>query len=171
MVEADEELVQRTRRGDREAFAGLVERYERAALVVARSVLHSWHDARDVVQDSFVIAYERLNTLWSPNKFGGWFLQIVRRGALLHARRAGKRSFVSLTVEHSCESETDGSISPDLAAIIARLPEQECVVVTLMHLNELPVAEIARITGRPVGTVTKQLSRAYARMRTWLDPE
>jgi RNA polymerase sigma-70 factor (ECF subfamily) len=173
LVESDEELVQRTRRGDREAFAGLVERYEQAALLVAGSITHSWHDARDAVQDSFVIAYERLNKLWSPHKFGAWFFQIVRRCALLHVRQRARRArrLISVAAESSCAPEVDGGLSIDVAAMISRLPEQECVVITLKHLNELPVAEVARITGRPVGTVTKQLSRAYLRMRPWLDAE
>ena len=175
MVASDEELVQRTRRGDREAFGDLVERYERPALLVAGSVLHCWHDARDAVQDSFVTAYERLNRLWSPHKFGAWFLQIVRRRALWHARRRAStaRRYVpiAMAAEQARAAEAGGAMSADLAAMIARLPRQECVVVTLRHLGDLPVAEIARVTGRPIGTVTKQLSRAYSRMRPWLDAE
>ena len=173
MIESDEELVELTRRGSRQAFAELVERYEQPAILVASSILHSWHDARDVVQDSFVIAYQRLNRLWSAHKFGGWFLQIVRRQALWQIRRRASPLArpVSITAEHACAPDPDGTISADLATMIARLPRQECVVVTLRHLNQLPIAEIARITGRTVGTVTKQLSRAYARMRPWLDAE
>lgn len=164
MVESDEELVQRTRRGDREAFAGLVERYEQSALLVAGSVLHSWHDARDAVQDSFVTAYERLNRLWSPHKFGAWFLRIVRRQALWQARRQASRSrrLVPITPEQACAPESEGEISADLVAMIARLPRQECVVVTLRHLSDLPVADIARITGRPVGTVTRPENKLEA---------
>ena len=173
MLESDEELVRRARRGDRQAFAALVERYEQSALLLAGAVVHSWHDARDIVQDSFVAAYERLNRLWQAHKFGAWFLQIVRRRALWHVRRQKRlsRRLVPLTTEQACDPEPDGAISDDLSTMIARLPRQECAVVTLRHLNELPVAQIAKITGRPVGTVTKQLSRAYARMRSWLDAE
>src|SRR3954470_8157911 len=82
LVEPDEELVLRSRLGDRQAFARLVERYEQPALVVARSILHSWHDARDAVQDAFVTAFTKLNRLWSPCKFGAWFIGIVRHQAL-----------------------------------------------------------------------------------------
>src|SRR5206468_1680004 len=91
LADSDEELVQRTRCGDRKAFGELVERYERSALVVAGSVLHSWHDARDCVQDAFVTAYERLNKLWRADRFGAWFLRIVRRHALWHLRRRRSR--------------------------------------------------------------------------------
>ena len=173
MVESDEELVCRTRQGDREAFSRLVERYERAALAVATSILRCKHEARDAVQDASVTAYTRINRLWWPRKFGAWFLRIVRQQGLAHLRRAKVRSrqlsaMVTRTTRPNEPIATTSS-GGETIDLIARLPEQECVVVTLRHLDERSVAEISRITGRPVGTVTKQLSRAYARMRSWLD--
>ncbi|HEX4792175.1 MAG TPA: RNA polymerase sigma factor [Humisphaera sp.] len=171
MVEPDEELVQRSRRGDVQAFSCLVERYEQPAMVVARSILRSWHDARDAVQDAFVVAFTQLKRLWSPHKFGAWFMRIVRRQALLHLRRRTRRSrqLVPLPAELVNEPAINQTSCGEAALLIARLPEQECVVVSLRHIKELSVGEIAGITGRPIGTVTKQLSRAYARMRQWLD--
>jgi RNA polymerase sigma-70 factor, ECF subfamily len=173
LAESDEQLVVRTRQGDRAAFAQLVERYERPGLAVARSILRSWHDARDAVQDAFVTAYQRLHRLWSPRKFGAWFLRIVRRQALWHRRRktARDRRVRPMVAEPSSEAGGRAACRDGVSELIARLPAQECVVVSLRHLQDLPVAEIARVTGRPVGTVTKQLSRAYARMRSWLDAE
>jgi RNA polymerase sigma-70 factor (ECF subfamily) len=168
LTESDEELVRRVRRGEREAFSRLVQRYERPALLAAKSILRCWHDAQDAVQDAFVTAFVRLNRLWSPHKFGAWFLRIVRRQSLWLRRRRVARSRRMVPMD-SDPPATDQAASLDVPALIARLPEQECVVVSLRHLNDLPVNEIARITGRPIGTVTKQLSRAYARMRRWLD--
>lgn len=52
-----------------------------------------------------------------------------------------------------------------LLALVARLPEQERVVVLLRYLDEMPVGQIARVLALPVGTVTKQLSRARERLR------
>jgi RNA polymerase sigma-70 factor (ECF subfamily) len=175
LVESDEELISRVRRGDRDAFCGLVERYEQPALLMARSILHCWHDARDAVQDSFVTAYSKINRLWSPHKFGAWFLRIVRRQALSHRRRRITRSrrLVAMVAELNAELESepasDMAASVDVAALLARLPEAEIVVVSLRHFNEMSVSEIAHTTGRPIGTVTKQLSRAYARMRPWIE--
>ena len=171
MVESDESLVVRVRAGERRQFAALVARYERAARAIAVSVLRCPHDAGDAVQDAFVVAYERLNTLWSPRKFGGWLLRIVRQQALLHLRRRSTRARHLARMRAAGRSEPRAASAPadEVLALIGRLPVQEAVVVTLRHLDERPVAEIAEMTGRPIGTVTKQLSRAYARMRSWLD--
>jgi RNA polymerase sigma-70 factor (ECF subfamily) len=171
LVESDEELVRRARGGDRDAFARLVERYERPGRVVASAVLRSREEADDAVQDAFVAAFEKLNRLWSPSKFGAWFFQIVRRRALAQRRSSTRKRAITTRIGDgaACDpAAPEDSLPGDALAMIEWLPEQECVVVTLRHLDDLPVAEIARVTGRSVGTVTKQLSRAYARMRPWL---
>ena len=49
------ELVAATRSGDREAFAELLRRYERVVISTAWSIVHDYHSAQDVAQDSFVI--------------------------------------------------------------------------------------------------------------------
>lgn len=172
-VDSDQRLVLRARAGDRRAFSVLVDRYERTGLAVAMSVLHCSHDARDAVQDSFVAAYERLNSLWSPQRFGAWFLRIVRRQSLWHLRRrtARARHLAAIAAEPARARDAYRETSNPTMCMIARLPEQEALVVSLRHLDERSVAEISEMTRRPVGTVTKQLSRAYARMRSWLDAE
>lgn len=172
-TESDATLVTRTRQGDRAAFDRLVARYERPAVLAAGAILHCWHDARDCAQEAFVTAYLKLNRLWRPHRFGGWLMQIVRHQALAELRRRKARPPVSADLpDRATESPATGwGISDELAELIGRLPEQECVVVTLRHVEEMTVAEIAAITGRPVGTVTKQLSRAYARMRPWLQAD
>jgi RNA polymerase sigma-70 factor (ECF subfamily) len=171
VVESDETLVVRARGGDREAFSRLVERYERPALAVAASILHCSHDASDAVQDSFVVAYERLNSLWSPRKFGAWLLRIIRQQALWHLRRrkARSRQLASIGAQAVREPRTTSGPSDEILALIGLLPDQEALVVSLRYFDDRSVVEISEMTGRPVGTVTKQLSRAYARMRSWLD--
>jgi RNA polymerase sigma-70 factor (ECF subfamily) len=52
-----------------------------------------------------------------------------------------------------------------LLAAVMSLPERERRLLMLRHFGGYSVAEIAHIVGRPVGTVTKQLSRGYARLR------
>ena len=56
-----------------------------------------------------------------------------------------------------------------LLDLVDRLPEHEREVVRMRYLDRLDVAAIADALGRPVGTVTKQLSRAHARLRDWIN--
>jgi RNA polymerase sigma-70 factor, ECF subfamily len=110
-------------------------------------------------------AYLRLGDLRRPDRFGVWVLRIARRGAICLARRkAHEAGTVPLT-------ERDGSTTrlptdvEELLTAVARLPEHERLVVVLHYLDGRPVAEVAAALGRPVGTVTKQLSRAIERLR------
>lgn len=135
------------------------------------SKVRSWHDAREVAQEAFVRAYEMIHRLSSPRKFGPWLMRIAHRQSLLHLRRRDlpTRKTVPLPAETQAPVSREDSL--DLMNLLARLPKQECVVVSLRHLHDMPVAEISHVTARPIGTVTKQLSRAYARLRGWLDRE
>lgn len=167
MIESDDQLVQRARRGDREAFSSLVRRYERPARAAAWNVLHSWHDAGDVSQEAFVVAYEKLHRLWSPRKFGAWLLRITYRLALNNLRQRQRRAAETLDPDMPERPAAPklSETSLDLVALLDRLPMQERVVVSLRYLDGLSLAEVAQVTGRPTGTVGKQLSRAYARLR------
>ena len=77
---SDASLVERARRGDSAAYEGLVRRYYRAAFSVALAQLGNSMDAEDICQDAFIRALERLDQC-NPERFGGWFLRIVRNCA------------------------------------------------------------------------------------------
>ncbi len=58
-----------------------------------------------------------------------------------------------------------------LVSVIDRLPDHERVLIGLRFFDGHSLAEIAETTARPLGTVSKQLSRAIARLRAWLEKE
>lgn len=165
-MKSDSAIVAEALRGDRSAFAALVGRYERAARTVALQVLRDHHKAEDAVQEAFVIAYVHLGRLRSGSSFGPWVLKIVRHEA---TRLLGQRREKVLHPERiAAPDRNDGSLDKELLDAVARLPKHEGTVVSLRYADGHSVHEIAAITGRPVGTVTKQLSRAHKRLRQWL---
>jgi len=166
-VRTNDELIAAILSGEHIAFEELLRRDERASWVTAWKILRNYHDAQDATQNAFVEAYRRLGQLRSPAHFGLWLLRITRREALRLARRRGKVRL--LKSAHDLAASTTGDPltpeSDELLLAIARLPEHERLVVALRYLAHHPVTEVARLTGRPVGTVTKQLSRAMERLR------
>jgi RNA polymerase sigma-70 factor (ECF subfamily) len=169
---SDEELVRSTRFGRRDAFASLVGRYERVVWVTARRILGDDHAASDAAQEAFRQAYRRLHALREPSLFAGWLLRIARREATRMARLRSRHPTRSLAEsDNERPSHPDGpegrfsADSEELLAAIADLPDHERSVVVLRYIDGLSVAEIAAACGRPVGTVTKQLSRALERLR------
>jgi RNA polymerase sigma-70 factor (ECF subfamily) len=69
-MKSDAELVAAVLNGNQETFAALFRRHERSVLAVALAVVRDHHLAQDVVQETFVTAYERLTTLRRPQSFG-----------------------------------------------------------------------------------------------------
>ena len=163
------ELVKAAQVGETSAFAELVRRYERAVIVTAYSVIGDFHSAQDAAQEAFVIAYQKINRLRDAASFGPWLLKIVRHRAvrLKRSREAvpARMDCVELTAKQS-----DDWMQPykEVVQQIARLPDHERIVTVMRYVDDFSVKEIAEATGRPVGTITKQISRAIERLRNWL---
>ncbi len=166
-MRSDAEITRMTLNGEKQAFAVLVERYERPVRAVALNVLGDYHRAADAAQDAFVKAYEKLPGLRKPAAFGPWLMKITRRCALDAARRAPKETSLEPQIAEAIESpqvRLDRDKQTLLAAV-AKLPKAEQQVIMLRYLGGNSVKEVAGIVGRSVGTVTKQLSRAHKRLR------
>jgi len=163
------------RRGDVEAFGRLIERYERSVLAAALAELRDVHLAEDVAQETLLLAFRRLDTLRDDGKFGPWLMQIARR-QVVDAVRA-RRVPVSVPPDNSQHEPAAASgdqswiENEHLLSLVARLPDHERVLIGLRYFDGHSMAEIAGITGRPIGTVTKQLSRATRRLRSWWEKE
>lgn len=145
--DASADLVQRARRGEAEAFAGLVRAYLRPAYAVALSVVGRPADAEDIAQDAFLKAFAAIDTCREPASFAAWLFQIVRNRArnFLNSRRLrdvvpdGGRvlEFVSLPPESAGMREA-------LLSALAGLDVEEREVVLLHDLEGWTHAEIAR---------------------------
>lgn len=169
-MQSDEELVRAEKGGELAAFAKLVVRYETSVLSVAMAILHDVEAAQDAAQETFLTAFTQLTALRQPAAFGAWILKIARRTAIRSARRNRRYHPLSLHIDpvsgqhiESVEEERD-----DLLQAVLRLPHKEQVVITLKYFDELSLEAISSITGQPVGTITKQLTRARRRLRKWL---
>jgi RNA polymerase sigma-70 factor (ECF subfamily) len=137
--------------------------------------VHDVQAAEDVVQETLLLAFRRLKTLRDEDKFGPWLMQIARR-QVVEAIRA-RRVPVAVRVdnsEHDVAQDDNSQIWIEheyLLTLVAQLPDHERVLIGQRYFDGHSMAEIAAITSRPIGTVTKQLSRAIARLRLWWDKE
>ena len=169
-MRTDAELVNAVLDGEKQAFAVLVKRYERPVRAVALSVLGDYHSAADVSQEAFVKAYYQMAGLRKPEAFGPWLMKITRRYALDSLRRRPKETQLEPKIAAATESP-DGRLDEDkqkLLAVVIKLPKVEKQVVMLRYFGDNSVKDVAKIVGRSVGTVTKQLSRAHKHLRNVL---
>ena len=89
-MQTDAEIVDAVLKGEKELFAELVRRYEKAVRAVALDVSGDYHLAGDIAQDAFIKAYENLASLRTPEAFGPWLLKIAKRIAFEQAKQIVK---------------------------------------------------------------------------------
>jgi len=163
---SDSQLVSSALQGNQAAFATLVDRYQRVARAVAFHAIGDHHAAEDAAQEAFIAAYRKLSSLRQGSLFGRWLLVIVRH----QAERIGRAQRRDVPLDHAAHVAEPARTSLDhdaefLLAALMGLPQRERRLLMLRHFGGHSVADIAQMVGRPVGTVTKQLSRGYARLR------
>jgi RNA polymerase sigma-70 factor (ECF subfamily) len=167
----DGELVRAALEGQDQAFGGLVTRYMRPSYLVALSVTGSREDAEDVAQEAFLVALERLEDCRNPEKFGGWFLTIVRNRAKNLLRRERLRRGEELSPEISPGTGGPGEdlkrmeIREQLERSFGGLSEVRREVLLLHDLEGWKHREIAEKLGIPDGTVRSHLHFARKHVR------
>ncbi len=167
MVVSDAVLVREVLDGSKDAYAQLVRRYERPAKAAAIHILDNYHSAEDAAQEAFIKAYRQLPGLKKPELFGSWLMTIVGRCALDIA--AKKRPTITLdNIADMPAHRRNGRLDEEkqhLLRQVMRLADSEKQVVLLRYFGGHTVSQVADITGRSIGTVTKQLSRAHQSLR------
>jgi RNA polymerase sigma-70 factor (ECF subfamily) len=173
----DRGLVDAVLAGDRDAFRILVEREQLAVFRACLRILGRPHDAEDVAQESFVMAYRSLGTYRGDGALGGWLMRIATRQAF---RRLGQRREMSeLPADLPMGSAAADPVAMTLAGerqrevrlAVAALREPYREVVALRFFAELSLDEIAAVTRRPLNTVKTHLRRGLERLRPILGRE
>jgi RNA polymerase sigma-70 factor (ECF subfamily) len=172
MPEGDDgELVERCRRGDREAFGPLVERYQRVLFNVAFRMLGDREEARDATQTAFVRAYEKLHTYDPRHRFFSWLYRIAMNECLnLRSRRRPVQA-LDPTLRSTGDPEEALRAGERRAAVhqgLLALPDDGREVVVLKHLLGFSYEEIAATLGIPEKTVRSRLYSARQRLAEWI---
>lgn len=171
---SDDELLERMRADDSQAYRVLVERHIDRAYGLALRILKNPADAEDVVQDSFVKAWSNRQA-WQAGraKFGTWLYRvIVNRCVDLH--RAPKGEWIDDVPELADDAEDSitsihkRQVYGQLEDALERLPAQQRVAVVLSYYEEMANAEIADVMGASISAVESLLKRGRQRLRELL---
>ena len=169
----DATLVQAARGGQEWAREALFRRYVRMALGLAYRLMPFEQDSDDLVQDSFLYAFERLDRLSNPQAFQAWLSSIVVRtaGKRLRRRRLqyrlGLRSATPIDADEVVSRAAPPDVAAELRALYAlldSLPAQERVALVLRRVERLELPEIAEQMGLSISTVKRRLLAAEARL-------
>jgi RNA polymerase sigma factor (sigma-70 family) len=165
------ELVLRAQRGDVEAFAVLVRRYQGMAVGYAYAQLGDFHLAEDAAQEAFIDAYQLIGDLRVADAFPGWLKRIVFK----HSDRLTRRSPEQVALEKvdeplAAEADTIAALERaegqrQVREAIAALPAAQRQVVSLFYIQRHSQSEIAAFLEVPLTTVKKRLHDARRKLR------
>jgi RNA polymerase sigma-70 factor (ECF subfamily) len=170
-----QELVERARRGDHDAFAALAGAALFRLDAAARLILRDPDKAKDAVQETLVRAWRDLPTLRSPDRFDAWLHRLLYRACIDEARRLRRhRVDVELTpIDSPPVGDMTSSINDrdQLDRGFSRLEPESRAIIVLHHYLDLPLPEVAIVLGIPLGTAKSRLHRALQSMRAALDAD
>lgn len=175
-------VVARARTGDSQAFTELVNKYENSIFRLARHITQSAEDAEDVLQETFLKAYEHLDEFQGHSKFYTWLVRIAVNQSLMKLRKRRTDKSVSLdetfdTGEENLTREiavwednpeqtySREEIRDILDRAVESLPPIFRTVFALRDIEELSTEETAAILNLSVPAVKSRLLRARLRLR------
>jgi RNA polymerase sigma-70 factor (ECF subfamily) len=170
-----DELVERARHGDREAFAALVQLTGDRMYALAARILRDADLAEDALQGALIAAWKHLPTLRDPARFEAWLRRLLVHACYAEARR--RRSWTA----NIRVLPVDGPVGPDgLLSIVerdaldrafGRLSVEQRAVFVLHHHLGLALTEIAETLGVPPGTARSRLHYATRALRTAIEAD
>jgi len=170
-------LVKETLAGNQASFQLLVERYQGRIFAMARHYTRNPVELEDLVQDTFLKAYSRLDSFQHQSSFYTWLYRIATNTVLDYMKRCGRSPVQAVEDTDTIEPPASvRSVGPDAAMeqgeiakithdVLQEIPDIFRTVLVMREFDELSYQEIADVLGISIGTVESRLFRARARFK------
>ena len=181
-MEDDRHLVAEILNGKAGAFERLVARFQGLCWHIVSRMVRDREDSRDLCQEAFLRIYRHLHQYRFESPLRAWIGQVAYSTALRHLER---KRIPLVTPLPEGDTGTDATDVPDdfdleaasvddelmaaLHAAIRELAPLQRTLLTLYYLDELPIADLVRITGIGEGTIKSHLFRSRAKLRRRLE--
>ena len=177
-TKTDQFYIDRVLNGDSNAFAPLINRYKDLIFTLVIKIVKDREDAEEVAQDSFIKAYQKLDSFEGKSKFSTWLYTIAYRNALTKVRK--KKLETTDIDSYVLDNHKDDHDFPQLEAIkngeqqkyvreaIDRLGETDSLLITLFYLHDNSIEEIQEITEMSQSNVKVRLFRARKKLHNEL---
>lgn len=185
MSDIDSEQVERALHGDAEAFRVLVERHSRRVFAVAYRITSNEADADEIVQNTFLRAYRRLDQFKQDSSFGTWVYRIAVNCSLDLMRRRKRRkdrrdgadprdpeaytTFTSDTPDPARLAFSE-QVRRRIEAALEELSEQERTAFALRHFEGRSIREIGDLMGLRTSATKNAIFRGVQKLRVALQP-
>jgi len=179
---SDESIARRVQAGNADAFALLMERYQEKLMRYARKFLSDRDDAKDIVQDTFIKAYENIQSFDAERAFSPWIYRIAHNefvNALKkkHARRTTftidfDTLFPHLTAPDTADSAAlDRDLKETIERHLEAIDPKYREPLVLYYIEGMDYRHISEIMQIPISTVGVRLARARAILKKTADKE
>ncbi len=175
--ELDASLVREVLAGNQASFQLLVERYQGRLFSLTRHYTRNIFEIEDIVQDTFLKAFSRLESFQHQSSFYTWLYRIATNTILDYLKRKGRNPIQNVEdpeaagePSHLCVVRPDARLERDEIAritheVLDELPEIFRTVLIMREFEELAYQDIADTLGISIGTVESRLFRARARFK------
>ena len=151
------------------SIAQLVLAHHQAVFRYAYRLVGRVADAEDLVQQTFLIAQQKIDQIREPEKADRWLFAVLRSCFLKNRRRRRPTSAANLdldmdnvAIEPPADQEVDREL---LQHAMNELPEQHRLILAMFYFDELSYKDISSELDVPIGTVMSRLARAKGRLR------
>jgi RNA polymerase sigma-70 factor (ECF subfamily) len=170
--------IESVKKGNIQAFSFLVEKYQRMIYTLALKLMKKPEDAEELAQDTFVKAYQKIDSYEGKSKFSTWLYTIAYNSCIseLRKRRIEFKSLDDRQVTAEDEQKMNDYYRETkkedqekyLNMALEKLPEDDQVLVTLYYYENQSMDEISSITGLTVSNIKVKIHRARKRMQLLL---
>ena len=178
----EQNLVERARKGDRDAFAALLERYEKQVYHQALRMVGNPEDAADMTQETFLKAWQGLPSFQGDSAFSTWLYRLTGNTCIDHLRKEKKRrgdaslddeerdfsSYLSDPTPTPQKALEEKELQKAVSEGLAQLSDEHRQVLVLREVNGLSYDEIADVLGLTPGTVKSRIARARLSLAKFL---
>ena len=172
----DSEIISRVLRGEQQAFAELVNRYQNFVFTITLRYTDNREDAEEIAQDIFVKAYRSLADFRGASKFSTWLYTIVTTSCItfLRKKKLETRSLDDEKVFEQADNQNSGFTANQIEQkskvamvndAIKLLSPDDAKIITLFYKGEQSLEEIGVIIGMEPNTVKVKLHRARQRLK------
>jgi RNA polymerase sigma-70 factor (ECF subfamily) len=162
----DEQLVLRSRQGDRAAFEELVRRTARLVYVRAALEAGNASHAEDLVQETFLLAWRKIGQVSDPSGFRPWLLSILHSVIVDSARRQNRRKRSRPRAQDGAMLRlVDGQPSPDESAQLQEQRERALSVLRSMPEEYRQALTLRYLGGADYETISRQLALSNGSLR------
>ncbi len=188
MQPGDEELMQKIKGGDMQAFDLLVRRWEHRLLNLIHKIIGDFETSKDVRQEVLLRVYQSAKRYRPHNHFRTWLYRVAINCSISELRKLKRRRTLPLTMTYLHNNGEEQPLENVLADpnpqqdevmqrdemagyiqdALRRLPDEQRIVVVLRHYEGLKFQQIASILNCPLGTVKSRMRNGLERLRAML---